>query len=158
MPTRKTSGGRLADRGRGIRGLGGPPPSPPPPPEPADFPNKRSSGPFTAPRDARYLDWAVLNGGGFAHWIRVTVHKCPVGAAKIIIAGPTSVYLDSKFTAHLTVALNGGKPDRRGEYYEVLCEDEDLNMHPCVQLFRKYPGDLITGTLIPSGDFVQTQT
>jgi len=101
------------------------------------------------------LDWAVLNGGGYAHWIRVTVHKCPVGAAKIIIAGPTSVYLDSRFTAHLTVALIGV---RCGDYYEVLCEDEDLNIHPSVQLFRKYPSDLITGTLIPSGDFVQTQT
>jgi hypothetical protein len=86
------------------------------------------------------------------------VHKCPVGAAKIIIAGPTSVYLDTKFTAHLTVSLSGGKPDRCGDYYEVLSEDEDLSMHPCVQLFRKYPKDVITGSLIPSGDFVQTQT
>ncbi len=36
-------------------------------------------------------------------------------------------------------------------------EDEDLNMHPCVQLFRKYPSNVIAGTLIPSGGFVQTQ-
>lgn len=157
MPTRKTSAGRLTKGGRSLRGIGGPPPSPPPP-EPASYPNKRSSGPFTAPKDARYLDWAVLNGGGIGHWIRVTVHKCTVGAAKIIIAGPISKYLDSKSTAHLAVALTGGKPDRRGDYYEVLCEDEDLSMHPSAQLFRNYPDDLIAGTLIPSGDFVQTQT
>jgi hypothetical protein len=129
--------------------------TPPPPPEPSDFPNKRSSGPFTAPKDATFLDWAVLNGGGYPHWIRVTVHKCPIGAAKIIIAGPTSVYLNSKFTAHLTVPLNGASC---GDYYEVFCEDEDLAMHPSVQLFRVYPQDLITGSLIPTGDFVQTQT
>lgn len=146
MPTKRRS------VNRGPRG------GSPPPPEPSSYPNKRSSGPFTAPKDAKFLDWAVLNGGTIAHWIRVTVHKCPVGAAKIIIAGPTSVYLDTKFTAHLTASLSGGKPDRCGDYYEVLSEDEDLSMHPCVQLFRKYPKDVITGSLIPSGDFVQTQT
>ena len=131
------------------------PPGPPPPPPPASYPNKRSTGPFSAPKDARFLDWAVLNGGGIGHWIRVTVFTCPIGAVKIAIAGPTQTFLPSTVTTHLTVPLTG---DRSGVYYDVLFEDEDLNIHPSVQLFRKYPTDLIAGTLISSGDMAQTQT
>lgn len=56
------------------------------------------------------------------------------------------------------VTLSGGKPDRKSVYYEVVLEDEDLSMHPSVQVFRKYPTDLIAGTLISPGDFVPTQT
>lgn len=129
-----------------------------PPPVPSYFPNKRSSGVFSAPREATMIDWAVINGGGGAHWIQVTVYKCPVGAAKVPIAGPTLVYLDAKFTAHQTAAVQPANPDRGSVYYEVVIEDEDLNMHPSVQLFRKYPTDVIAGTLITPGDFVQTQT
>lgn len=131
------------------------PPGPPPPPPPANYPNKRSTGPFSAPKDTQYIDWAVLNGGGIGHWIRVTVFKCPVGAAKIAIAGPTQTFLPSTFLTHLTVPLTAAC---RSVYYDVLFEDEGLNMHPSVQLFRKYPTDLIAGTLIPAGDLTQTQT
>ena len=134
------------------RGL---PPGPPPPPPPANYPNKRSTGPFSAPQDTQFIDWAVLNGGGTGHWIRVTVFKCPVGAAKIPIAGPTQAFLPSTFLTHLAVPLTA---ERRSVYYDVLFEDEDLNMHPSVQLFRKYPTDVIAGTLIPAGDLTQTQT
>ena len=143
----KPSSARTSARTPVTRGL--PPPGPPPPPPPADYPNKRSTGPFSAPQDATAIDWAVLNGGGTGHWIRVTVFRCPVGAVKIPIAGPTQTFLPSKVTSHLTVTLNA---DRRSVYYDVLFEDEDLMMHPSVQLFRKYPTDLIAGTRIPSGD------
>ena len=149
----KPSSARTSARTAVTRGL--PPPGPPPPAPPADYPNKRSTGPFSAPQDATAIDWAVLNGGGTGHWIRVTVFRCPVGAVKIPIAGPTQTFLPSKVTAHLTVTLNA---DRRSVYYDVLFEDEDLMMHPSVQLFRKYPTDLIAGTLIPAGDLTQTQT
>ena len=135
--------------------MAGLPPSPPPPPPPASYPNKRSTGPFSAPLDAGVIDGAVLNGGGIGHWIRVTVFKCPVGAAKIPIAGPTQTFLLSTFTAHLAVPLTA---ERRSAYYDVLFEDEDLNMHPGVQLFRKYPTEVIAGTLIPAGGLTQTQT
>ena len=157
MPIGKISRSKLAKRAL-IAGIRIPPATPPPPPMPANFPNKRSSGVFSAPKDATHLDWVVLNGGGGPHWIRVTVFKCPVGAAKIAIAGPTAVYLDMTFTAHEAVPLSGGKPDHKSVYYEVLLEDEDAYMHPSVQVFRKYPTELIAGTLITPGDFVQTST
>jgi hypothetical protein len=128
----------------------------PPPPMPASFPNARSSGLFSAPRDAKYIDWAVMNGGIIGHWIRVKVYKCPVGAAKIAIAGPTAVFLDARVAAHEAVLLSAGTPDRRSVYYEVVVEDEDMRMHPSVQLFRQYPTDVIAGTLITPGDFGQT--
>jgi hypothetical protein len=131
------------------------PPGPPPPPPPADYPNKRSTGPFSAPREATAIDWAVLNGGGTGHWIRVTVFRCPVGALKVPIAGPTQLFLPSRIVTNLTVTLIG---ERRSVYYDVLFEDEDLNMHPSVQLFKKYPTHVIAGTLIPAGDLTQTQT
>ena len=130
-------------------------PAPPPPPPPANYPNKRSTGPFSAPQDATVIDWAVLNGGSVGHWIRVTVFRCPVGAAKVAIAGPTQTFLPVTFTTHLTVPLVG---DRRSVYYDVLFEDEDLMMHPSVQLFRKYPTEVIAGTLIPAGSLTQTQS
>jgi hypothetical protein len=57
--------------------------------------------------------------------------------------------------AHEAVLLS---PDRRSVYYEVVVEDEDMRMHPSVQLFRKYPTDVIAGTLITPGDFAQTVT
>lgn len=99
-----------------------------------------------------------MNGGIVGHWIRVRVFKCPVGTPKIVVAGPTTVFLDALVAAHEAVALSGGKPDRRGIYYEVVVEDEDMRMHPSVQLFRKYPSDVIAGTLITPGDFGQTVT
>jgi hypothetical protein len=99
-----------------------------------------------------------MNGGIIGHWIRVKVYKCPVGAAKIAIAGPTAVFLDAMVAAHEAVALSAGQPDRRSVYYEVVVEDEDMRMHPSVQLFRKYPTDVIAGTLITPGDFTQTVT
>ncbi len=129
-----------------------------PPPPPPVFPNKRSSGVFSASRNVTAIDWAVINGGSYPHWIRVTTYKCPVGAAKIVIAGPTAVYLNPTVTAHESVAVTGGTPDHRSTYYEVVVEDEDLNLHPSVQLFCKYPTDVAAGWLIPPGDFVQTQT
>ncbi|HSS22689.1 MAG TPA: hypothetical protein VLL54_21635 [Pyrinomonadaceae bacterium] len=151
LPKRTASSGKIGI----IRGF---PPTPPPPPPPASFPNMRSSGLFTMPRPGKYIDWAVINGGIIGHWIRVTVYKCPVGAAKIAIAGPTSVFVEATFTAHETVATSGGKPDRTSVYYEVVVEDEDMRMHPSVQLFKRYPGDVIAGTLIPPQDFAQTAT
>jgi hypothetical protein len=120
---------------------------------PASFPNARSSGLFSAPKDAKFIDWAVMNGGIVGHWIRVKVYKCPAGAAKVAIAGPTAVFLDARVAAHEAVSLSA---DRRSVYYEVVVEDEDLRMQPSVQLFRKYPGDVIAGTLITPGDFAQT--
>ncbi len=113
---------------------------------------------FSAPRGAKFIDWTVMNGGIIGHWIRVKVYKCPVGAAKTAIAGPTAVFLDATAAAHEAVSLSAGKPDRRSVYYEVVVEDEDLRMHPSVQLFRKYPTDVIAGTLITPGDFTQTVT
>lgn len=153
MPVRKSSS--RSTRGTVI-GMGAPPPAPPPPPMPISFPNARSSGLFSAPKDAKYIDWRVMNGGIIGHWIRVKVYVCPVGAPKIAIAGPTAVFLDARIAAHEAVALTGSKPDRRGTYYEVVVEDEDMRMHPSVQLFRKYPTDVIAGTLITPGDFAQT--
>ena len=132
------------------RGAGG---SPPPPPMPASFPNARSSGLFSAPKDAKFIDWAVMNGGIVGHWIRVKVYKCPVGAPKVAIAGPTAVFLDARVAAHEAVSLSA---DCRSVYYEVVVEDEDMRMQPSVQLFRKYPADVIAGTLITPGDFGQT--
>jgi hypothetical protein len=81
-----------------------------------------------------------------------------VGAPKIAIAGPTAVFLDATIAAHESVSLTGGKPDRRSVYYEVVVEDEDMRMHPSVQLFRNYPTEVIAGTLITPGDFGQTVT
>ena len=127
--------------------------SPAPPPMPASFPNARSSGLFSAPCDAKYIDWSVMNGGIVGHWIRVKVYKCPVGAPKIAVAGPTAVFLDARVAAHEAVLLGA---ERRSVYYEVVVEDEDMRMHPSVQLFRKYPTDVIAGTLITPGDFGQT--
>ena len=155
MPIRKSA--ILKTRGSVI-GMGAPPPPAPPPPMPSSFPNARSSGLFSAPKEARFIDWTVMNGGIIGHWIRVRVYKCPVGAAKIPIAGPTAVFLDAMVAAHEAVSLTGGKPDRRSVYYEVVVEDEDMRMHPSVQLFRKYPTDVIAGSLITPGDFGQTVT
>ena len=155
MPIRKNA--ILKTRG-GVIGMGAPPPPAPPPPMPSSFPNARSSGLFSAPKEARFIDWTVMNGGIIGHWIRVRVYKCPVGAPKIPIAGPTAVFLDAMVAAHEAVSLSGGKPDRRSVYYEVVVEDEDMRMHPSVQLFRKYPTDVIAGTLIAPGDFGQTVT
>jgi hypothetical protein len=120
---------------------------------PASFPNARSSGLFSAPKDARFIDWAVMNGGIVGHWIRVKVYKCPVGAPKVAIAGPTAVFLDARVAAHEAVSLSA---DCRSVYYEVVVEDEDMRMQPSVQLFRRYPADVIAGTLITPGDFGQT--
>jgi len=120
---------------------------------PASFPNARSSGLFSAPKDARLIDWAVMNGGIVGHWIRVTIFRCPVGAPKVAIAGPTAVFLDARVAAHEAVTLSA---DCRSVYYEVVVEDEDMRMQPSVQLFRKYPADVIAGTLITPGDFGQT--
>lgn len=132
------------------RGAGAPPP---PPPSPANFPNARSSGLFSAPKDAKFIDWAVMNGGIIGHWIRVKIYKCPVGAAKIAIAGPTAVFVEARFAAHGSVPLT---PGYSSVYYEVVVEDEDMRMQPSVQLFRGYPADVIAGTLITPGDFGQT--
>ena len=127
---------------------------PPPPPMPADFPNKRSSGIFSAPKKAMSIDWTALNGNAMtSHWIRVTVYRCPVGATKVAIAGPTAFFLDPKVSAHQEVPLPGNHSD----YYEVFFEDEDLNINPSVQLFRKYPDDVIEGSLIAPGDFGRAQ-
>jgi hypothetical protein len=132
------------------------PPLPPPPSMPSSFPNKRSSGLYSAPKEAKAIDWAVINGNfSVAHWIRITVYKCQAGSAKVAIAGPTAVFLSATFTTHLTVQLTAAI---KSDYYEVVIEDEDLNMHPSVQLFCKYPAEPIAGTLIPPGDFVQTQS
>jgi hypothetical protein len=120
---------------------------------PASFPNARSSGLFSGPKDASFIDWAVMNGGIVGHWIRVTVFKCPAGATKVAIAGPTAVYLNARVAAHEAVALS---PACRSVYYEVVVEDEDMRMQPSVQLFRRYPADVIAGTLITPGDFGQT--
>ena len=125
----------------------------PPPPMPASFPNARSSGLFSAPKDAKYIDWTVMNGGIVGHWIRVKIYKCPVGATKIAIAGPTAVFLDARVAAHGGVSLSA---NNCSTYYEVVVEDEDMRMHPSVQLFRSYPTDVIAGTLITPGDFGQT--
>lgn len=127
--------------------------SPPPPPIPASFPNARSSGLFSAPQDAKFIDWAVMNGGIVGHWIRVKVYKCPVAAPKVAIAGPTAVFLDARVAAHEAVSLSA---DCSSVYYEVVVEDEDMRMQPSVQLFRNYPADVIAGTLITPGDFGQT--
>ena len=108
---------------------------------------------FSAPKDARFIDWAVMNGGIVGHWIRVKVYKCPVGAPKVAIAGPTAVFLDARVAAHEAVSLSA---DCRSVYYEVVVEDEDMRMQPSVQLFRRYPADVIAGTLITPGDFGQT--
>src|SRR5258708_25946368 len=100
-------------------------PGPPPPPIPSSFPNKRTSGVLEAPKDAKLIDWAVVNGNvGTPHWIRVTVYKCPAGAVKTVIAGPTAVYLSPSFIAHLWVPLTAGC---KSDYYEVVIEDDDLN-------------------------------
>lgn len=148
----KRSSARPSVRTGVVRGFT---PGPPPPPAPANYPNKRSTGPFSASQDATAIDWAVLNGGSVGHWIRVTVFRCPVGAVKVPIAGPTQAFLPVAVTAHLAVPLVG---DHRSVYYDVLFEDEDLMMHPSVQLFRKYPTDVIAGTLIPAGSLTQTQS
>ena len=108
---------------------------------------------FSAPKDATFIDWAVMNGGVVGHWIRVTIFKCPVGATKVAIAGPTAVFLNARVAAHEAVLLNA---DRGSVYYEVVVEDEDMRMQPSVQLFRRYPSDVIAGTLITPGDFAQT--
>ena len=108
---------------------------------------------FSAPKDVRFIDWAVMNGGIVGHWIRVKVYKCPVGAPKVAIAGPTAVFLDARVAAHEAVSLSA---DCRSVYYEVVVEDEDMRMQPSVQLFRRYPADVIAGTLITPGDFGQT--
>jgi hypothetical protein len=71
----------------------------------------------------------------------------------VAIAGPTAVFLGARVAAHEAVSL---KADCRSVYYEVVVEDEDLRMQPSVQLFRKYPADVIAGTLITPGDFAQT--
>jgi hypothetical protein len=94
-----------------------------------------------------------MNGGIVGHWIRVKVYKCPVGSPKIAIAGPTAVFLDARVAAHEAVLLT---KERCSVYYEVVVEDEDMRMHPSVQLFRKYPTDVVAGTLITPGDFGQT--
>jgi hypothetical protein len=120
---------------------------------PASFPNARSSGLFSAPKDARFIDWAVMNGGIIGHWIRVTVFKCPVGVTKVAIAGLTAVFLNARVAAHEAVSLSA---DCRSVYYEVVVEDEDMRMQPSVQLFNRYPTDVIPGTLITPGDFGQT--
>lgn len=125
----------------------------PPPPMPASFPNARSSGLFSAPKDAKYIDWTVMNGGIVGHWIRVKIYKCPVGATKIAIAGPTAVFLDARVAAQGGVSLS---VNNCSTYYEVVVEDEDMRMHPSVQLFRSYPTDVVAGTLITPGDFGQT--
>jgi len=156
MPARVSR--KRSVRSSQIRRTRGFSPAPPPPPPPASFPNMRSSGLFSVPKPGKYIDWAVINGGIIGHWIRVTVYKCPVGAAKVAIAGPTSVFLEATFTAHETVSTSGGKPDRKSVYYEVVIEDEDMRMHPSVQVFKKYPTDVIAGTLIPPPDFAQTAT
>lgn len=94
-----------------------------------------------------------MNGGIVGHWIRVKVYRCPVGATKIAIAGPTAVFLDARVAAHGGVLLTA---NCSSVYYEVVVEDEDMRMHPSVQLFRSYPTDVIAGTLITPGDFGQT--
>ena len=149
MPARRSSRSKSKAVTRGA----GAPPSPPPPPMPANFPNARSSGLFSAPKDATFIDWAVMNGGIVGHWIRVKIYKCPVGAAKVAIAGPTAVFLDARVAAHGGVSLTA---NYSSVYYEVVVEDEDMRMQPSVQLFRAYPTDVIAGTLITPGDFGQT--
>jgi hypothetical protein len=94
-----------------------------------------------------------MNGGVVGHWIRVTTYKCPVGAAKVAIAGPTAGFLNARVAAHQAVSLTA---DCSSVYYEVVVEDEDMRMQPSVQLFRQYPSDVIAGTLITPGDFGQT--
>ena len=154
MPIGKMSRSKLAKRALDS-GIKITPPAPPPPPMPASFPNIRSSGLFSVPRDATSIDWSVINGGIIGHWIRVKVYKCPAGAAKIAIAGPTAVFLNATFTAHEAVSLTARN---KSIYYEVVVEDEDMRMHPSVQVFSKYPSDVIAGTLITPGDFAQTAT
>ena len=145
MPARRPA----RSKSKATRGAGGSPP----PPMPANFPNARSSGLFSAPRDAKFIDWAVMNGGIVGHWIRVKIYKCPVGSPKIAIAGPTAVFLDARVAAHGEVSLTA---NYSSVYYEVVVEDEDMRMQPSVQLFRTYPADVIAGTLITPGDFAQT--
>jgi hypothetical protein len=94
-----------------------------------------------------------MNGGIVGHWIRVKVYKCPIGSPKVAIAGPTAVFLDARVAAHEAVSLTA---DCRSVYYEVVVEDEDMRMQPSVQLFKRYPADVIAGTLITPGDFGQT--
>jgi hypothetical protein len=147
MAARRTSGSKTKAVAQGAGG------SPPPPPMPTSFPNARSSGLFSAPDDANYIDWSVMNGGVVGHWIRVTVYKCPVGAPKIAIAGPTAVFLNARVAAHEAVLLNARL---RSVYYEVVVEDEDMRMQPSVQIFRKYPTGVFAGTLITPGDFGPT--
>jgi hypothetical protein len=97
-----------------------------------------------------------MNGGIIGHWIRVKVYKCPVGAVKIAIAGPTAVFLGARVAAHEAVPIGPARPNHTSVYYEVVVEDEDMRMHPSVQLFRQYPTNVIAGTLITPGDFGQT--
>ncbi len=121
------------------------------------FSNHRSSGIFSLPANAKSVDWAVLNSRPDARQVRVTVFRCPVGAPKVAVApGPVTVNIPGRSATHNANSVGAGLPFSPGQYYEVYVEDNDLGVHPTVQVWQDLGNTAIPGTRIGPDGFVQS--
>jgi len=109
-----------------------------------------TTGPFLLPQNAGSLDWTLLNNDSTPQEARVTVFKCPVGAAKAPVPpGPLVVTLGPDRTTHNANTYTAGFA------YEVQVECSSQLVFPYVSVWPANFGVVVPGTGIGPGDFVR---
>ena len=115
-----------------------------------DFKHRYTTGPFLLPQASGSLDWTVLNNAAGPQKVRVTVFKCPVGAAKVAVApGPLLVTIGPGETTH------NANEYPEGFAYEVQIECDSRRVFPYVSVWPGNLGVVIPGTGINSASFLR---
>jgi hypothetical protein len=109
-----------------------------------------TTGPFLLPQNSGSLDWELLNNDTTQQTARVTVFKCPIGAAKTAVPpGPLVVTILPGRATH-----NANTYDE-GFCYEIQVECNSQLVFPYVSVWPGNWGVVIPGAGINSGSFLR---
>jgi hypothetical protein len=115
------------------------------------FDQKLTSGLFLIAPQTVSVDWAVLNQSDESQTFKVTVYQYPIDLPRVTVDEvQTSIAPGTVFHN----ANQVGTVFSASFYTEVVVDRNSPNVYPIVEQWSSTSGDFITGTLIPSGDFV----
>ncbi len=108
-----------------------------------------TTGPFQLPQNPGSLDWVLLNNDVTPQPARVTVFRCPIGAAKIALPpGPIVVTLQPGMSTH------NANTYPAGSIYEVQVECDSQLVFPYASVWPSNWGVIIPGSQTSAGAFL----
>jgi hypothetical protein len=108
-----------------------------------------TTGPFELPQNPGSLDWVLLNNDVTPREARVTVFRCPIGAAKTALPpGPLVVTLQPGTSTH------NANTYPAGFVYEIQVECDSQLVFPYVSVWPSNWGVIIPGSQTSAGAFL----